>query len=124
MFFPSKIGIGYYNDNLYDTKNLMFNMFQVDLGNFFDIKFILLKHLKCQFSEIEALPYYEYEIMFEKLKEWLEKEKEQRDKEEKDYQEKQSKNSHMRDSESMMKKFGVNPNSLNKHSAYKAPKWK
>lgn len=114
---PEDIKLSYLVDNLYDFKNLTFGLFQIDLENFFEIKFHMLKQLNCQFSEIEQMPYYELEYMVEKLKKWLEKEKEQRDKEEAEYKEKSNKNSYMKEADGMMNKYGANRSS----SSYKQP---
>ena len=118
MPIPMDIKNDYYPDILYDFKNLAFGLFQIDLENYFEIKFHMLKQLNCQFSEVEQLPYYELEMMVEKLKKWLEKEKEAREKEEKEY----DKNSYKRDADSMMKKYSSpNNSSTPKYSTPKMP---
>ncbi len=119
MPIPIELKNDYYSDVLYTFKNLSFGLFQIDLENYLDIKFHMLKQLNCQFSEVEQLPYYELEMMVDKLKKWLEKEKEARQKEEEEY----NKNSYKKDADSMMKKYsGNNTNSgANKYSAPKMP---
>ena len=73
-----------------DPEIDLFFLFQVNLDNYFDIKFALAYHKISSFSETENLPFYEYETHVEKLNEVLKKQQEQRDKE--DGQQKQSSN--------------------------------
>ncbi len=61
----------------------MFSMFQIDLENYFEVKYILLKQINIQPSEIELLPYYEYELLIENHQKYMEKEREAREEEEK-----------------------------------------
>ncbi len=58
----------------------LFYLFQIDLDNFFDIKFALARHKLCSFDVTELLPFYEYEIYVQKLIEVLKKEQDQQDK--------------------------------------------
>jgi hypothetical protein len=119
---PENIKLDYYRNELYDFKNLMFGMFQINLENFFEIKFHMLKQLNCQYSEIEQMPYYELEYQVEKLKKYLEKEKEQREKEEAEYKEKYDKKSYSKDADSMMKKYGSNASHGNNYKTPSMPK--
>lgn len=119
---PENIKRDYLIDELYSFKNLAFGLFQIDLENYFEIKFHMLKQMQCQFSEVESLPYYELEMMIEKLKKWLEKEKEMRDKEDAEYKDKSSKNSYTKDADSMMKKYGMGNKGANSYTKASAPK--
>jgi len=64
-----------------DGVSPLFGMFQVDLDNFLDIKFAIMYHMRLQPSEIEKLPYYEFEWHVKKLAEILKKKKDAEDKE-------------------------------------------
>lgn len=71
----------------------------------------MYQKLRIQPLEIEQMYYYELEYTLENLKNWLEKEQEQRKKEEEENQGKYSKDSIMKESQSMMKKYGIDPGS-------------
>ena len=69
------------------TKNIH-DLFQVNLENFFKAKFALHYHLHMQPSEIENLPYYEFEYILKNLSNFLE----EKNKQEKEAYDKQSAN--------------------------------
>jgi len=53
-----------------DKKSIL-SMFKINLENFFKAKLALYYHLRMQPSEIENMPYYEYEMTLENLQELL-----------------------------------------------------
>jgi hypothetical protein len=52
-------------------------LFQISLRNFFKVKSYLYHHYRTQPSEIEGMPFYEYEYLIEDLKEMLDERKAQ-----------------------------------------------
>lgn len=52
-------------------------MFQISLRNYFKVKSYLYHHYRTQPSEIESLPFYEYEYLVEDLKEMLDEKRAQ-----------------------------------------------
>lgn len=44
-----------------------FSLFQISLDNYFEIKRKLAKDHNISFSELEKLPYFEYQIILEKI---------------------------------------------------------
>ena len=79
MLSPTKTSSNYSKKEEVD----LFYLFQIDLDNYFEVKFGLEWHMKFQPSEIENLDFYEYEIHVERLNDILKKQQDQRDKEEK-----------------------------------------
>lgn len=65
-------------------RRSIFQLFQVELDNFFKAEAALYEHWRLQPSEIERMPFFELEsklkILEEKLKERNKQEKEQKDK--------------------------------------------
>lgn len=47
-------------------------MFQISIRSFLKVKAYIYHHLRIQPSEVEALPFYEYEYLVEDLKQMLE----------------------------------------------------
>lgn len=47
-------------------------MFQISIRSFLKVKVYIYHHLRIQPSEVEKLPYYEYEYLVEDLKQMLE----------------------------------------------------
>lgn len=52
----------------------LFGLFQIPLDSYLKTKFLLIKNLKIQPSEIEDFPYYEMDFMINEYQDWLEKE--------------------------------------------------
>jgi len=69
----------------------------------------LLYHLRLQPSEIEEMPYYEYEYIVENLINILKEKQEAEEGQSKDYNESMSSNKMMRDAKSMMPKMPSTP---------------
>lgn len=64
----------------------MLALFQINIDTFIDGKIALYKHYRLQSSEIEAWPYYEYEMTITKLKKQLEQQREHEEKSQKEQQ--------------------------------------
>ena len=47
-------------------------MFQISIRSFLKVKVYIYHHLRLQPSEVESLPFYEYEFLVEDLKQMLE----------------------------------------------------
>lgn len=118
---PTNIYVDYIFDDLEYMKDLIFGLFQVDIENLLKMKHIMYQKLRLQPSEIEAFPYYEYEYTIANLKEWLEKEKEAHEEEKEKADGKYSQTSLRRETDSMMKKYGINTNNLNANNPPKMP---
>lgn len=58
----------------------MFRIFQIDLMNFFKTRLMLMEQLHVQPSEIDRLPYYEYEYSIDLYEEILKERKQEQDK--------------------------------------------
>jgi hypothetical protein len=69
----------------------------------------LLYHLRLQPSEIEEMPYYEYEYIVENLINILKEKQEAEEGQSKDYGESMNSNKMMRDAKSMMPKMPSMP---------------
>lgn len=69
--------------------------------NWFEVEFILLKHLRLQPSELDAMEFYRAEYLLHFFREYAEKEKEQQEKESSRY-----------NTNDMMKNSGFNKDSL------------
>jgi len=71
----------YKKENLLNNWENIIKMFQVDLNNWFEMEFILLKNLRIQPSELDRMDFYRVELIIENFKKYAEKEKEaQKDK--------------------------------------------
>jgi len=70
------------------SKKNILDLFSINLENFFKAKFALHYHLHMQPSEIEELPYYEFEYILKNLSDFLE----EKNKQEKEGHEKQQAN--------------------------------
>ena len=60
-----------------------FTLFQISLDNYFDIKYKFSKDFNISFSELEKMPYFEFQIILDKINEAIE-EKNQKIVQEKD----------------------------------------
>lgn len=49
-----------------------FTLFQISLDNYFDIKLKLAKDYNISFRELESLPYFEFQILLNKLNKEIE----------------------------------------------------
>ena len=49
-----------------------FTLFQISLDNYFEIKLKFAKDYNISFSELEKLPFFEYQILLEKLNKEIE----------------------------------------------------
>jgi hypothetical protein len=109
------------DQNIEDFKKQTFTLFQIDIVNYLELKFMLMYKCRMQPSEVEKLDYYELEYTVENWKKWLDKEKEAHDEEEK-----KSKGStykqdrYMQDAGNMVNKYGVNKNSMPSTAATKS----
>jgi hypothetical protein len=100
---PKSETIDFTNDKDLDkTKEHIFSSFQIDLENFLELKYLLIKQLRIQPSEVEQLEYYELEYMIEFHKKWTDKEREAREKDEKQ-QSSITNNKQFSDAQKMMK---------------------
>ncbi len=86
------------------------------------MKHILYQKLRLQPSEIEMMPYHEYEYTLENLKKWLEREKEEHDKQNDDTSTKYNQKTMMQEANSSMKKYGMNTPSMKAPGNFKMPK--
>lgn len=69
-------------ERFYDN---LFKSFQIDLENFIKTVFVCLKSMNITINDIYNLDYWEWELLLEELKEYLEKEKKEREEQEKEY---------------------------------------
>ena len=69
-------------DSYESVKDKIFQLFQIDLENWYETEFILIYKLNLNPSDIDNVDYYRIETWIENYKTWLEKEKEAREKEE------------------------------------------
>ena len=60
-----------------------FTLFQISLDNYFDIKYKFSRDFNISFSELEKMPYFEFQIILDKINEDIE-EKNQKIVQEKD----------------------------------------
>lgn len=70
-------------ENREKSELKLFELFQISLQNFWDLRAGLLKYSHLQPSEIDKLPFYELEELLDSLKVLAEKEEEERKKNEK-----------------------------------------
>jgi hypothetical protein len=63
-------------------------MFQISLENWFEVEYVLLKHLRLQPSELDKMEFYRAELLIENFKKYTEKEKEAQKEQEKEYNQK------------------------------------
>src|SRR3989304_8406372 len=61
-------------------KDLLFTLFQIDLENWAEIEFVLIKNLQMRLDDIDKMAYYRVQDIVDKYKDFLEKEKERQDK--------------------------------------------
>lgn len=126
LYDSSEIIYNYYK-NLKETNKItpynrfcenLFQTFQVDVGKLIEMKFVVCKQLNQAWSEFDKLPYWEMEAMVDHLKTWIEKEKEAQEKEEGKSSKLYNKDTFMKDTQGMARKYGV-PSG----SSIKAPAW-
>jgi hypothetical protein len=82
------------------------------LTNWFEVEFVLLKHLKLQPSELDAMEFYRVEYLLENWKEHTEKENKSRKEQESDTTDKYSPSAMQRSQSSMMKNYMGGNNNL------------
>lgn len=66
----------------YEFDNQIFTLLQVDLGKAIKEQYVALKYCGLQPSALIEMPYYEWQMMLEEIKENMEQEKEAHEKEE------------------------------------------
>ena len=49
-----------------------FTLFQISLDNYFDIKYKFSRDFNISFSELEKMPYFEFQIILDKINEDIE----------------------------------------------------
>ena len=49
-----------------------FTLFQISLDNYFDIKYKFSRDFNISFSELERMPYFEFQIILDKINEDIE----------------------------------------------------
>lgn len=82
------------------------------MTNWFEVEFVLLKHLKLQPSELDAMEFYRVEFLLENWKEHTEKENKSRKEQESDQTDKYSPSAMQRQQSSMMKQYMGGSNNL------------
>ena len=73
---------GNFIDREENFRNLLFGQFQIDYQKEIQHQFIYLKYTNLQPSEIKEMMYFEWQMMLEELKDYMDKEKEEREKQE------------------------------------------
>jgi len=96
-------------DQLENFKSNIFKQFQVDLKSEIKTQFYYLKYTNLQPSEIRQFDYWEWQLMVEEMKEYMEKEKEEQEKAEKGQSYKNT--PEYKQASDSMRQYGVNPNS-------------
>ena len=64
----------------FPTASNLFSLFQISLENFFKIRVLLMEKLHLQPSELDRLPYYEYEYTVQMYNDMLKERKDGEDK--------------------------------------------
>jgi hypothetical protein len=75
-------------ESFFDKWDNIIKMFQISLENWFEVEYILLKHLRLQPSELDKMEFYRAELLIENFKKYSEKEKEAQKEQEKEYNQK------------------------------------
>jgi hypothetical protein len=96
-------------DQLENFKLNIFKQFQVDLKSEIKTQFYYLKYTNLQPSEIRQFDYWEWQLMVEEMKEYMEKEKEEQEKSEKGQSYKNT--PEYKQASDSMRQYGVNPSS-------------
>lgn len=86
------------------VKESFFKLFQIDLENWFELEYILIKDLGMTVTDIDNMEYYRFQYLIENHKKRIEKEKERQEKEEKQTGDKFNFNQMAREQQSQMKK--------------------
>jgi hypothetical protein len=97
------------NDNLENFKNNLFKQFQVDLTNEIKSQFYYLKYTNLQPTEIKQFDFWEWQMMLQEMKDYIEKEKEEHDKQ--NGQNSYKNTGEYKDMMSQMRSYGVDPGS-------------
>lgn len=64
-----------------DIKDMLFGLYQVEISREIQEQYVFLKHSNLQPSEIKEMQYWEYQMMLDELRDYIEREKEEHDKE-------------------------------------------
>lgn len=102
-------------------KANVFKIFQVDIDNIQQLKFVICKQLKQSWDEFDKLPFWEMEDMTNRLKTWIEKEKEEQEKADGKHGTTYDRDKMMRDSQKMQKQYAFNTSGNNSSGMPKMP---